>query len=344
MTLQQQIDHALDNEQPLDLRFGTYTIDEPLIIAPRKGSQQRLNIRADNVKLIWAGAENSPMIYAKGWKNSTIQGLHLDTGNVQGVTAWDLDTPDDAPSISGLVFTNCQVNFGSGGGCIGWRGSHGGNLYGDVSALLFQGCMLRGLSRSNGDIAWQALRRNNLAWTWMSGGASRLGSIFSNRNPHGGAQHGGGSMIWYGLVATENECDFDLYAPGVFLISGGRFETGKRFLSLGAGGASFGAAVTLEAVNVASYTSDDGVVFYLGTAGSLALNNCSINRFGGADYTAAMITANAAAGGHGAIRIAGGNIQVTSPPYMSTSGQWAISVQNVSKVNAASSAVGYITG
>lgn len=339
-TLQAQIDDALANETPWTPAPGVYTIDRTLRIEPTSGSQQRLNIQADNVKLVWAGGNNQTMVYAKGWKNSVIQGLHLDTAHAANVTAWDLDTPDDAPSTSGLEFSNCQINFGSGGGCIGWRGSVGGNLYGDVSAILFKNCMIRG--QKAGDIGWQPLRRNNLGWTWIGGGASRILHIFSNHNPDDGEQHGGGSHSFYGMVATENECDFDLYAPGVFLISGGRFETGKRFLSLGAGGASFGASVKVDAVNIASYTPSDGIVFSLGTAATLTLDSCSVNRFGGLDYDAALITADSAAQSYGAIRLDGGGVQAETWRTI-TAGQWDVSAAGVSKLNAASGAVGWIT-
>lgn len=342
MTLQQQINQSLENDQPLDLRFGTYTIDEPLVIAPVSGSQQRLNIRADNAKIVWAGPTNTSMVYAKGWKNSIVRGLHLDTGNIEGVTAWDLDTPDDAPSISGLQFVNCQVNFGSGGGCIGWRGSVNGNLYGDVSALLFQNCMIRGLSRDNGDICWQALRRNNLAWTWHAGGAVNVATVFSNRNPAGGSQHGGGSMSFYGLAVTGGLLDYDFYAGGMNLVSGGRYEVGRRFMQIGSNGASFGASVKIEAVNIASYAPDDGIVFFLGTAATLLLDSCSINRFGGTDYDAALITANASASGYGAIRLVGGGIQADNWRTLQ-SGQWDVSASGVSRWSSSSGSIGWVS-
>jgi hypothetical protein len=341
--LQQKLTDAIAANAPLTIEPGVYVIDETLFAVPASGSQHRLNLFADNVRLIWGGAAGQAMLYARGWKNSVIRGLHLDANNGANIVGVDLDTPDSSPSTSGLLWQNCQINFGWGGGGVGWRGSVGGNLYGDVSALVFDNCMVRGLSRSYGDIGWQGLRRNNLAWTWHGGGAVNIATIFSNRNPVGGAQHGGGSMSFYGLVSTSTALDFDFYAGGYNLISGGRYETGKRFLSLGSNAASFAAGAKLDGVNIASYSSEDGILFWLGTAATLSLENCSVNRYGGLDYDARMITANASVLGHGGIRILGGGVQASAPLINLGGGVWKIAVETA-RLSSSSGAIGWTSG
>lgn len=339
--LQSAINVAIRERKALVIPPGNYCVTRSLNITPASGSQQRLHIYADGAKLLWTGAPDSTVVYSKGWKNATIQGLHVDCGNAARITAWDLDTPNDAPSTGGLTFTNCQVSFGNGGGCVGWRGSVNGDKYGDVSALLFLGCMVRGLNSANGDIGWRALRRNNLAWTWHAGGALRIKSIFSNRNPIPGPQHGGGSMSFYGLCATENALDFDFYSGGVYLISGGRYETGQRFAHIGPGPASFGSHLRVSGVNIASYAPNDGILFYLGTAATLTLEDCSINRFGGADYDSRLITTNAGANGHGAIRLFGGAIQADTVITLGA-GNWKKAIDGVSRIAAHSGSIGWL--
>lgn len=317
--LQAEIDFCLANDHPWQLAHGTHAIDKPLVIKPINGSQQRLHILADNARILWQGLDDQAMIEAYGWKNAIVNGLALNTGQAQKIRGFDIKTPNYAPSTSGVLFQNCQVNFNA-PDCIAWRASADGDLYGDVSALSFSNCFVRGLTADHNGIGWQALRRNNLAWSWYGGGAVDIKTIFSNRNPDiTSAQHGGGAMSFFGVAASRCALDFDFYAGGVNAIVGGRFELGKRFAQIGAG-ASFGAALRVSSAHIASYAPADGAVFYLGTGVALTLEDTFIVRYGGFDYDDRLISVNALDHAYGSIRINGGGIQVAKDWFKPLSG------------------------
>lgn len=343
--LQAEIDFCLANDHPWHIAHGTHSIDKTLRIAPLSGSQQRLHIRADNARILWQGPDDHAMIYACGWKNAIADGLSLNTGLAKKMRGFDIGSPNFAGSTSGVLFQNCQINFNA-PDCIGWRASADGDQYGDVSALSFVNCFVRDITSNHGAIGWQALMRNNLAWSWYGGGAVDLKSVFSNHNPANGAQHGGGSMSFYGLAASRCALDFDFYAGGVNTIVGGRFELGKRFAQVGAG-ASFGAALRISGANIASYAPVDGAVIFLGAGVALTLEDTFITRYGGFDYDKRLISVNALDHAYGSIRINGGGMQVAEEWFKQlsgsgASGRWARYVQGALRLSTSSAAYDWL--
>lgn len=313
---------------------GIYKLTSSILLSVN--AAQYLNIVSDgpygSAVFQWAGATNTPMFLIKGWKTSQIENIVCRTGNIAGVVCWDIDVNATQTSAGFLTFTNCTVEFGTGTACIGWRGSIGTLGDGDVSFVNFNNCHANGVNRSYLDIGWLGLRNNVLVWNWYGGASYGVGTSFSNFRP-GGGESGGGSMHWYGFGTAGCGVDFDFATAGNYLISGGRFETGKKFLQSGASGATGSHAILISGVEISSYTPADNKVINLQSSTQLVIDCSQIIGPGLSDYTAAMLSIENTAAVYGSVRISNSVLQAADPFYTVTggTGTWHVQVKNCTR-------------
>lgn len=322
---------------------GGYKITDSLIIQPESGqSEARVSfICHDDLGLCWNGANNESVIITRGWRRSRVENLTIAIGG-DGVVCWDITDPTGAISSSHLTFDTCTCKI-FGHNDIGWRGGALDSTGSDISFLTFVNCQVLGWPAYQDSIGWDICHANCLNWTWYGGSGSYLAVMVQAEI---GTPNGGGSMFFYGLGATHNLLEFRPGGSGAWLISGGRFEVGECFLSCGVydGGNSYPMNITVQGAEIAQYTPADGILFMMGTPGSLVLDNvCVTYTDDTAEWDADMITLGGSTDGYGSLIVRGGSIKTASaadPFYTIGRGIWCVRVEDVGKVNSSGNVIG----
>lgn len=287
-----------------------YKITSTVALQPQGAAgQMRLDIVGNGMPgaVRWAGAAGGTVFRCYGWKRSSATGLHVDISSAANVIAWDIDTTVAYGSSSLVTFNNCFVNLGVQPG-VGWRLGHTSGGGADISFINWQNCSVNGNSGgavTTGSIGWLNEGGNTLNNCWYGGFGSFLDKMVSNQ----GATTGDDSMFFYGLGSSSNKVDFEFAAPGAYVISGGRFEVGKRFLTVT--DASNHASVVVTGINISTYTPADGILVYFGRPGTLVWDG---NFIKGGPYTAAAFTFDGFTG-IGSFLMRGGAIQAADPFY-----------------------------
>lgn len=320
-----------------------YAIYSTLYIQPADGmAEARVSFRMeDDLGLCWNGSPNSSMIVSRGWRRSRIENMTLATVT-DGVVGFDITDPPGAVSSSHLTFDTCTVKaFGNNN--IGWRGGALDSGGTDISFITFVNCQVLGWPAKQNAIGWNICHPNCLNWTWNGGSGAYLGVMVQSEAC---ATNGGGSMFFYGLGATHNALEFRPGGAGAWSIFGGRFEVGKRFLSCGKydGGNSYPMNITIIGAEIAQYTPADGILFMMGTPGSLVIDNVWITYTDEAtDWGADMITLGGAVAGYGSLIVRGGSVKSVSgsdPFYTVGRGSWSVRVEDVGKTDATGAVIG----
>lgn len=311
-----------------------YKIGSTVTVQPQNAdSQMRMNIVGSGTlgAIRWAGAANGVVFQCYGWKRSTVTGVHVDTSAASGVTAWDIDTTASYGSTSLVTFVDCFVNLGTQAG-NGWRLGHTSGGGADVSFYGWLNCNVNGNvggTVTTGANGWLNEGGNTLNNYWFGGFGAYLDKLVSNN----GATTGDDSMFFYGLGGSHNNLDFEFATPGAYTISGGRFEVGKRFLSVT--GASNHAAVSVQGINISTYAPADNILVYMGRPGSLVWNG---NYVKGGPYTSAAFTLDGFTG-VGSFLARGGAIQGADPFWTLTYAGWQVWIEGVGILNSSQQTV-----
>jgi hypothetical protein len=308
---------------------GRYVLTNTISLSTN--TAQYLNIISDlpygSAVFEWAGPANTPMFQISGWNNGIIENIVCRTRDVAGIVAWDIKTDSLHGFANRTLFSNCTVEFGTGGSCIGWRAGYTTGGSGDVSAIRFETCTCYGTNSSYNDIGWQNLRWNGLMWTFVNCQGFFLGKKFTNAKTTG-SESGGGSMSFYGGGGSNNALEFEFYTNGVYTISGGRYESGDRFLKTGHSTSVDAINVHMSGLDLGGYDPSDEILFHLEGSTQLTIDTCQISKyFEPDDYTAAMITVpNAVANRHTSIVVRNSSIQAADPFYTVTGSTGIVSV------------------
>lgn len=256
-----------------------YKITQTLEIIHPSSTQTYVNFLADGnalTSIIWQGGNNTQVFRSLGWKISVIQGVKILVKNTSsGIVAWELDADPGHTSTTNLTFNNCTVEFQNGENCVGWRAGYTQDA--DFSFLKWLNCRVRSESSDSGAYGWQALRPNCLGWQWFGCSASFLTKMFTNLNDLPGATvNGGASMHFYAMNTTNNETDFEFINQGTYVINGGRYEEGKRFLTVGVSGGTYTASVGIYNATIASYRPTDSIVMSILIPANVIFDNSTI--------------------------------------------------------------------
>jgi hypothetical protein len=308
----------------------SYLINETLEI---KGTGQqcfmdiRGNGRFDQIR--WVGNADTPVFRSLGWKRSMVEGVRI-RSDKDGVIGWDIDGHEtNHPSTGQLGFRDCHVTAPTTvSRVIGWR--LGNTAAGtDISFIDFVNCFAHfGGPERKGHIGWLNLGTNSLNHTWLGcstywcdvGWSNRLGSGADDRI-------GNDSMYFYGCGTSGNGLDFEFAVPGAYLISGGRFENGERFLRTGRSNSASRNlhAVSVAGVRIASYGPTTGRLFDLATASCLSLEGVVVHK---TTWPATMIVGSTASNGFGSIIARGCAFQAADPFFtVSPATSWHVDVK-----------------
>jgi hypothetical protein len=326
---------------------NSYVISSTINLVPAgAGLQFHLDIAASALQegagggqfaaILWNGGNNTSIFKSLGWKRSQISGIQIRIPtNKSGVVAWDIDHDTPRSSTSLLNFCGCRVTVSGTPAAdhVGWRMGHTSAVSGELSFLNWYGCSVECIVGYTGNpIGWVNEDPNGLSLQWYGCTCSTLKTAWSTTStPGAGSPNGGGSMFWYGCGCSQTEIDFDLTGSN-YLISGGRFELGKRFIQLASGTSPN--TVICQNVNIATYSPADGQIFRSDRPGCLILDNCYVNRNGGggADYDLNMIRLSVGGGLPATCFVRGGCYQADDPFFFSDGTKTLMVVESVNKV------------
>lgn len=344
--LQAAITSALSTGSKLvtsDNGLTPYYINAPLVITPPASSPDGYAYMDwehhgyAQQSIVWAGGNGGTMLSAVGWKRSRITGLKLAATTASSIIFWDVDVTAAHPSTSFLSWYDCTTILGTGTSNVGWRMGHTSGGAADISFISWFNCdAVADSSVPAGTIGWVNESSNGLNWSWFGGGAYYCAKAFTNVSTAGaGSAVGNDAMFFYGFGGSHNGTDFEFSAPGSYIISGSRVESGTTFLNVPS--ASSHVAVTCTSVVIAAYPAT-GVFNFL-RPGSLILDGCYAY---GTAYTAGFITLNGFTS-NGALCVRAGAYRCTDPMWTVAGGTWNVEIDSVGLLNATSQSTGYMT-
>lgn len=315
----------------------SWIISRTLLIQPvASQSQGSLDIQGSGQAgaIQWRGGSNAPVFRCHGWKRSRATGVHLDFTNSRGNhnIGWDIDTTAAQQSTSVVTFENCFVGLGPHVGNVGWRLGHVSAGIGDISFFTWVNCNVNGVSGVPGQRGWLNEGQNTLNNSWFGGYGGGLETMVSNLSGRGAASaQGDDSMFFYGLGGTRNALDFEFANRGAYLISGGRFELGKTFLLVTRG--TNHASVTVQGINISSYSPTHGTLVGFQRPGSLVWDGNYVSQGIGHRLTGAAFNLGGS-GGVGSMSVRGGALQAPDPFWTNSARNWEVFVQGVGRLTA----------
>lgn len=237
-------------------------------VAPAYGATRMDVVCAPNTFFVWYGAAYEPMFRIWGWMYSRWSGgeVHLWSwpgasiyggGPVAGVVGIDLPTSDDYPSQHYCTFENVVVVL-KGLLNIGFRtAQHPVGEACDVSFIEWDNCLITSevAISGTGTVGIQNWGQNGLNFVVVGGMWAFLNTGFQSAGDPANVTEsmGGGDHFFYGLGCSGNALDFDFNWNGSYLISGGRFENGINFVSLGRSTDPTPYSLKIEGVMVGQY-------------------------------------------------------------------------------------------
>jgi len=328
---------------------GTYAINSSI---QKTSGTFSMNIRGDSVGttlILWCGSSGTasvsmPVFYMLGWNNSSIRDLSILIPTASNVVGWDLDTNGTYQSSELLLFENVYVQEGAGNNNIGWRAGISSTGAGDLSYYTFVNTRCNASSGTSGTICWMPLRQDALNWVWINGGASSIANPFTETrlSTWSGSEKGGASMYFYGLAnSLTSGTDFSLTDNGDYLISGGRFENGVRFLVAGDTG-SAPVNVSVRDAMIAQYTGNVfGNIFTINGSVNLDLTSNSVIAQS-TDYTNQMLSISASSGQVSNITVKNNTFSTAEPFYLvnGTGGTAGLHLQGNSRANESNAVTG----
>ena len=312
-----------------------YKITNTIQIVPVEGAKQVL---VDVDAWGWGGGTNSimymgpshrPVFRILGLKQAIWTGLKIAINDgLTGVQIFDIDTTPEIHSTSFVTFKNFYLNLGNKPNNDAFRLGHLSGGGADISNYQWENCVVFG-NRLPGQIAYHFEGRNTLSNTWMGGFVAFCDKIFSNKSgTNATSDRGNGSVYFYGLGGSQNNTDFEFAFEQTYVIIGGRFEAGGRFLNVI--DHKFHASISVIGCQISNYEPHDGVLMYMGTAGSLTVDNCNMNRLGG-DFSNMIVLGGT--GAKGTLMVRGGAASSAKPFYkkVGNSTHWKVYIQGVGK-------------
>jgi hypothetical protein len=312
-----------------------YKITNTIQVIPAEGKKQALvdvdawGWGANTNCIMYMGQSHRPVFRILGLKQAVWTGLKVAINDgLTGVQIFDIDTTPDIQSTSFVTFKNFYLNLGNKPNNDGFRLGHLSGGSADVSNYQWENCVVFG-NRLPGQIAYHISGQNTLSNTWMGGFVAFCDKIFSNKaGPGAKADRGNGSVYFYGLGGSQNNTDFEFAFEQTYVIIGGRFEAGGRFLNVI--DHRFHASISVIGVQISAYEPHDGVLMYMGTAGSLTVENCNMYRNGG-DFSNMIVLGGT--GAKGSLIVRGGAASSAKPFYkkVGNATEWKVYIQGVGK-------------
>lgn len=310
------------------------TLNSTINLVPTSGGQFHLDVTSSGPfsQITWTGGDNTSVFKSYGWKRSRIDGVHVRLGTGKtGVVVWDVDHDSTRSSTGLLTWNNCRVTTaGSSTSCVGWRLGHTSGA--EFSFITWIGCSVEWDAVTGTPLGWVMEENNGLVLSWIGCSATGCARAWTTTSTSGaGSANGGGAMYWYGCGTSVCDLDYDLTAS-TYLISGGRYELGKRFLNVPGGTGVKN--ITVQGVLLDGYNPADGQIFRLDSRGVLILDNCEIKRNGaGADYTSSMVRLSVGGTYPAVLIVRGGAYQAADPFYLADGSVPIIEVRGVAKMD-----------
>lgn len=337
--VQAAADYAIANNLDLILNPATsYKVTDTIDLLPASGASFRGKvIGVGPTPITWAGGNGTDsarkfVFLVQGMKRSRIEHVNIQLpANCTYVHGWELDdTTGTYTSLSQLTFEDCHV-FGSTGntGCGGWRVGHvddTGNA--DFSFINWMNCGTAMGTAPTGSFHIIIEGANALNNNVFGGYAYYVETGIGNRSTTGAAATAGNASIFcYGYGSSHVSKDFDFASQGTYVILGGRFEVGKRFLNVDLNGSLAGAEVVMDGCTLSSFVPDDDIIFYADGGSGIHMRGMEVRPASGdPDYTAAMITLGGSSSMRPLLRIDGGKFRAADP-FFTIEGAAAWSIQ-----------------
>lgn len=321
-----------------------WIIDSTLDCSPLTGNEVTFHIEAYGLKRqqikYTPSADSQALFNVTGLRFATWKGLNVEmTGSRPGTIVFDFDTKGTSSTFSYNNFVSISVVLGDGQSQTGFRIGHLSQNGGDISGNTFINCQVYGNTAGSPiatQMGWHIEGHNALNNSWYSPFGAYLGKLFTNVSGPGAGGVGNGCLYMYMPGGSGNSLEFEFNNVGNYLISGGRFENGKRVLTFANG--SVDAAVTFNDVRISNYAPTDSILFYLNRGVNLTLNNPTIWSDAAPAYGWKMIYGfgQVAGGSMGRLMVNGGSIEADSDSFytFNTSNiQWKAYIRGVGKMN-----------
>lgn len=305
---------------PPPVADSAYIINVPITVYPTDSRAEIAWYSFGIFYNFWyTGADNSSCWSVRGLYNSLLSAIKthiVGDGSPTGIKAWDVDNDATRTACDGNKFLQCDVSFDASVALSwAWRVGHTGTT--DISANIWDTCIISHAGTySDGNIGWSIEHQNVLVCTWLNCFWANLSIGWTNKSS-AGATHtlGGPGHTFLGCGGTNNNLEFEFYAPGPYVIHGGRWEVGKTFLSIPRGESPAAMSVDVAGVDLGwtSAPPSDKLIDIQASC-SLKWDNNNVYGF---NATAAMITINTGTG-HAILTAHGGSVQRASDGAIST--------------------------
>ena len=301
---------------------GFYKITSTLIVKHPTNAECYMDLEAiggiPRSQIRYLGANGTPCFQIIGLRFSIWSGLKIQMGNNIDLIAIDLDTNSLSFSTSYITFNNCHIALGTGTGQQGWRLGHISGGGADISCLEWNNCSVFGANPVvSTHIGWHIEGSNTLQNVWFNCFGSTLGILYSNKSGAGATNSGNGAAYFYGLGTSQNLLEFQIANSQSYVVSGGRFESGKRVLTVENSNVS--PSIVFQGTEINDYHPVDGVLFLLDMPCSLKLDGVNIKGKKGATGVLDNNVITAYGGGtgvrYGRVIVDGGAIEATDPYY-----------------------------
>jgi hypothetical protein len=314
---------------------NTYKIASTLTIEPKTGeSQGFVNFRGEGAYFAQITYTGTGSVFkATGWKRSSIQNIRIRLPNIaNNVWGWDIDGDSAHPTTGNLTFINCDVTGDTPTNCAGFvLGGRNNGI--DVSFCHYVNCHT-GWGNYSSNQGFVNAGSNSLAHQWFGCDTVGCNGAWSNRLPTGKA--GNASMHLFGCNGGYNQVDLQITASeGSFLIHGGRFEHGRRFLDTGSSNGRQSTAITLEGLTLGAYAPSDGIVFNMGNAGHLKIDHVTAYPGNPNPFASNFVRLMTGSSGYGSLQVRGCHWYANDPFYTIISGNWRTKIEGCTKMASA---------
>lgn len=323
-----------------------YNVTKTLVVRHPTDAECYMDIEAYGIprwQIRYNGAPNTACFQFIGHRFSVASGLKVVLGNAEGLQAFDIDTSPISHSTSFITYTNIHVVVGTGARQSGWRLGHVSGGGADISCMQWNNCSVFADKPLASQIGWHIEGGNTLQNVWNQCFSANMGVSVSNLSGPGATGTGNGACYFFGFGTSHNLVEFEIGNSQSYLISGGRFESGKRFMTVGNSNVS--PSVVLNAVEINDYHPADGVLFSLDMPCYLGLTGVNIKGGTAKGFTDKMITLYGGGEGVGIGRLIvdGGSIESAIDKF--NTGQlnktkWYINTRGVGRMNPAGVCVG----
>jgi hypothetical protein len=326
---------------------GTFYLDGTWNITPDASNQVWVDIeqvggRAGTIR--YRGPSGQPVVRIVGLKGAIWTGLNIaiEDGRT-GVQVFDIQTTSSSGSSSFNTFKTFYLNLGNGQNNVGIRTGfvEGGGK--DISNYAFESIVVFGggkLGQSGeaitipGQYAFLNLGDNTLSMVWKDGFVAGCDRVYSNKFE---SRRGNGSVMFYGLGGSQNNIDFEFAWEQSYIVSGGRWEGGNKFMLISDGGFS---NVVVQGLTIHDYKANEGLI-EARVAASIKLDGVFAtwthmdsqgNPTKTYNHIVTLSASDAARPRAGSLKIDGGGFSANKPYSKSGSAEWGVKVSDVGKI------------